>query len=216
MRRLNWYFDFISPFAYLASQRLHVLVPPDVDLRLVPVLFAGLLDHFGHKGPAELPAKRRFTYRHVVWQAERAGIPLKFPPGHPFNPLAVLRLALALDCRPEVVDRIFCYIWLEGKDPNQPDNWEELALSLGFASAEAAREAANAAAVKAALAANGAEAVAAGVFGVPTLALDGELYWGWDAMEFALAALADPARYAGGEYARVADLPEATQRKAVR
>ncbi|MBL8481567.1 MAG: DsbA family protein [Rhodocyclaceae bacterium] len=215
MRRVTWYFDFISPFAYLASQRLHVLVPPEHELRLVPVLFAGLLDRFGHMGPAELPAKRRFTYRHVVWIAERAGIPLKFPPAHPFNPLSVLRLAQALDCRPDVVDRIFCFIWLEGRDPNHPDNWEELAQRLGYASGAAARAAASAPQVKAALAANGEEAAAAGVFGVPTLAIDDELYWGWDAMPFALAALADPARFAGGEYARVAELPQALQRKPV-
>ena len=88
---VDWYFDFVSPFAYLQSERLASL-PPRVAIRFRPVLFAGLLDANGQKGPAEITAKRNFTYRFVVWQARKLGIPLKFPHEHPFNPLPLLRL----------------------------------------------------------------------------------------------------------------------------
>ena len=88
----DWYFDFISPFAYLqwmVLRRDHA----DLDINPKPLLFAGLLKHWGQLGPAELPGKRVHTYRLVLWQARQMGIALRFPPAHPFNPLPALRLA---------------------------------------------------------------------------------------------------------------------------
>ncbi len=74
MIRADWYFDFVSPFAYLQSEQLAALAPR-IEVRYRPVLFAGLLDAHGQKGPAEIPAKRDFTYRFVVWQARQARHP---------------------------------------------------------------------------------------------------------------------------------------------
>src|SRR5580700_4734549 len=93
MKSAEWYFDFVSPFAYLQLEAFDELCGARVTFR--PVLFAGLLNHWGHKGPAEIPQKRRFTYRFVQWLAERDGVPLKFPRAHPFNPIKALRLAIA-------------------------------------------------------------------------------------------------------------------------
>ena len=92
--KISWVFDFISPYSYLSFQQLPAL-PAGTQLELVPVLFAGLLNHFGQLGPAEVAPKRRFTYRFVLWRARRMGLPLKVPPAHPFNPLSALRLAIA-------------------------------------------------------------------------------------------------------------------------
>ena len=92
--KVSWVFDVVSPFAYLELPRLAQL-PPEVRLEFVPVLLAGLLTHFGQLGPAEIPAKRRFTYRFVLWRARRLGLPLRMPPTHPFNSLAALRLIIA-------------------------------------------------------------------------------------------------------------------------
>ena len=90
MRTIDWYFDFISPYAWFAFLRLDEL-PADVDLRMKPVLFAGLLNHWGQKGPAEIPAKRIWTYRSCAWTAQSLGIPFQAPAAHPFNPLPYLR-----------------------------------------------------------------------------------------------------------------------------
>lgn len=212
MARVDWYFDFVSPFAYLQSQILHEALPPEVDLRCRPVLFAGLLGHWQHKGPAELPTKRRFTYRQVQWLAGRHGIPLRFPPSHPFNPVRALRLAVALGCRPEVIDTIFTFVWAEGRDPNEPAAWRELTARLG---AHGADELVRAAEVKARLKQLGEEALAAGVFGVPTLCIDGELFWGFDATAMLQDYLRDAARFRSGEYARIAELPLGAVRKEV-
>lgn len=201
--RARWYFDFVSPFAYLQFHRLKEL-PATLTLELRPVLFAGLLAHWGHLGPAELPTKRRFTYRHVQWLAERHGIPLRFPPAHPFNPLHALRLAVALDSPSSVVGTIFRFIWEEGRDITSACEWADLTRTLGIADAEAVIADRGAAL---ALRRNGEEAIAGGVFGVPTLAIRGELFWGFDSTDMARDYLADPGRFAAEKYARLDALP---------
>ena len=168
------------------------------------MLFAALLDHHGQLGPAEIPAKRAFTYRFAVWQARTQGIPIKFPHEHPFNPLPLLRLALACDCAPEAVHRIFRFVWRDGRLPDLPIEWAELADDLGLPDA-AARIAQPE--VKLALRRNTEEAIGRGVFGVPTLAIGDELFWGADATAMAAAYVAAGCRFDDPEYARVSSLP---------
>jgi 2-hydroxychromene-2-carboxylate isomerase len=83
--KISWVFDVISPFAYLGLKQLPQL-PHDVEIEFIPVLFAGLLNHHGQIGNAEIPSKRRFTYRFALWRARKLGVPLRMPPAHPFNP----------------------------------------------------------------------------------------------------------------------------------
>jgi 2-hydroxychromene-2-carboxylate isomerase len=211
MTSVDWYFDFVSPFAYLQSEQL-ALLGPKVRIRYRPVLFAALLAAHGHKGPAEIPRKRVFTYRFAVWQARRLGIRFRMPPEHPFNPLPLLRLALACDCTPEAVHRIFRFVWRDGRLPDLPIEWVELAADLRLADAQA-RIADPA--VKEALRRNTDEAIARGVFGVPTLAIGDELFWGADATQMAADFVADGCRFADPESERVASLPVGASRTAV-
>ena len=208
----DWYFDFISPFAYLQSEQLAAL-GPRVEVRYRPVLFAGLLGANGQKGPAEIAAKRVFTYRFVVWQAKRQGIALKFPHAHPFNPLPLLRLALACDCRPEAVHTIFRFVWRDGRLPDLPIEWAELTGDLGIRDAEARIASAE---IKDHLRRNTEEAIARGVFGVPTIALGSELFWGADATAMAADYVAAGCRFDDPEYARVAALPSGAERSDAR
>lgn len=210
MATADWFFDFISPFAYLASERLATLAPA-IRIRYRPVLLAGLLEAHGQKGPAEIASKRLFTYRFVVWQAKKLGIPLKFPHEHPFNPLPLLRLAIACDCAPEAVHRIFRFVWQDGRLPDLPIEWTELAQELGVPDADV-RIADPA--VKEALRRYTDEAIARGVFGVPTLAIGEALFWGLDATEMARDYVAAGNRFTDPEYDRVASLPEGVQRRA--
>jgi 2-hydroxychromene-2-carboxylate isomerase len=205
---LDWYFDFISPFAYLQWRRLR-RDHADVALNPKPVLFAGILDHVGQLGPAEIPQKRRHTYRIVLWQAREAGIPLHFPPAHPFNPLPALRLCLAAPDRMQAIDAIFAHLWEHGRQGDSAATLAGVAASLGIddPAAAIARDE-----VKRELLANGAEAMALGVFGVPTLKVRDELFWGNDATDLALAYARDPAML-DAEMRRADALPEAVQRR---
>jgi 2-hydroxychromene-2-carboxylate isomerase len=209
MRSADWYFDFISPYAYLQNAVLGRFADKVAIVRR-PVVFAGLLDHWGQLGPAEIKPKRRFIYRHCAHQAARLGIPYALPPRHPFNPLGALRLAVALGATPPAVDAIFAWIWGQGREADTPDGIAELARQLGVGDVAARIAAPD---VKAELRANGERAIAAGVFGVPTLAIDGEIFWGYDATDMALDYLADPAGFAAGEMGRANDLPVGAERR---
>jgi len=203
MATVDWYFDFVSPFAYLQSEQLSLL-GPKTRIRYRPVLFAGLLSANAHKGPAEIPRKRVFTNRFVVWQAKKLGIPLKMPHEHPFNPLSLLRLAIACDCAPEAIHRIFRFVWRDGRLPDLPIEWAELVNDLRLP--DAARRIQDPE-VKAALRRNTDEAIERGVFGVPTIAVGDELFWGADATAMAADYLAAGGRWTDPEYERVAALP---------
>ena len=207
---VDWYFDFVSPFAYLQSERLASL-PPRMQIRYRPVLFAALLDANGQKGPAEIPGKRAFTYRFVVWQARKLGIPLKFPHEHPFNPLPLLRLAIACECAPDAVHRIFRFVWRDGRLPDLPIEWAELTHDLALPDAGARIASPG---VKDELRRNTDEAIARGVFGVPTLAVGDELFWGLDATAMAAEYVLAGCRCDDPEYARVSSLPVGASRDA--
>ena len=204
----DWYFDFISPFAYLQSEQLASLAPA-ITIRYKPVLFAGLLSAQAHKGPAEIPAKRAFTYRYVIWQAKRLGIALKLPHEHPFNPLPLLRLAIACDCEAQAIHRIFRFVWRDGRLPDLPIEWAELTHDLGLANADARIAEPD---VKAMLRRNTDEAISRGVFGVPTLDVRGELFWGADATQMAADYAAAGCRWTDPEYARAALMPVGAMR----
>jgi 2-hydroxychromene-2-carboxylate isomerase len=205
---LRWYFDFVSPFAYLHWQQLKTL-PQFERITPVPIAFGAVLHHLGNLGPAEIPAKRRFAYRQVLWQAQQQGAILRFPPGHPFNPLPALRLCLAAGATPAAVDILFNWIWRDGRAADTPQ-----ALALPGAMLDIANVAAAVAAlsVKEQLRQNTEAAIAAGVFGVPTLAIDGELFWGNEAHPLIEAVLADPGLLLQPEWQRVLDLPVAVER----
>ena len=209
MRAADWYFDFLSPFSYLQLVQFDRL-PADVEVTLRPVLFAGLLGHWGHKGPAEIPAKRIHTYRWCHWYAARHGIPFRMPPAHPFNPLRPLRLAVARGAEPAMVRAIFDAIWAEGRDPSRDDEWQALTERLRIADAD---EAIARPEVKDALKRNTEEAAGRGVFGVPTFAIGDELFWGFDATDLVLDYLNDPGLLETDEYVRISNLPIAQARK---
>ena len=202
---LRWYFDFISPFSYLHWQKVKGL--PEA-VTPVPIVFGAVLSAHGQKGPAEIPGKREFTYRHVLWQARQEGVVLRFPPAHPFNPLAALRLCVAAGSTAAAVDALFDWIWKEGRAGDSLEALAPVAAALGVDPATAQGEAA-----KAELRANTEAAIAAGVYGVPTLAVGKDLFWGNDAHGFALAALRNPAVLADPEMQRVSALPVGVQRR---
>jgi 2-hydroxychromene-2-carboxylate isomerase len=210
----DWYFDFVSPFSYLQAERLSSR-PAGLELDCKPVLFAGLLDHWAHKGPAEIGAKRRFTYRHVLWLAEKQGIPLKFPPSHPFNPLQLLRLTVALDSPLDVILNIFRFVWRDGHLLDSNKNLAALAKSLGLSGVDELTALASTPGAKAGLRNNGEAAIARGVFGVPTLVIGGEIFWGLDATDMAFDYAHALPLFASADMQRISALPYGAVRRAV-
>ena len=200
---VDWYFDFVSPYSYICLHRLK-----GMNVSYKPVLFAGLLNHFGQKGPAEIPAKRQWTYRWCTWWAGELGIPFRFPAAHPFNPLQHLRLALAAGCTAEAVRRIFDAIWHDGGDATEAVRFSKLCSDLGVDPARLSE-------VKDLLRNNTDDAARRGVFGVPSFVVDGEVFWGADSIEFVNAFLAEPKVLRNDEMQRVDRLPVGGARTAL-
>jgi 2-hydroxychromene-2-carboxylate isomerase len=207
VKKADWYFDFISPFAYIGLMRLERL-SQQLEISYRPVLFAGLLNHWEQKGPAEIPAKRTWTYRWCTWWAAQQGIAFRAPAVHPFNPLPYLRLVIAAGNTLPAIRRIFEALWTTGADPGDERAFTALAHALDVDPSRLADQS-----IKDALRLETAQAVARGVFGVPTLVVDDELFWGADATEFAEAYVADPGILATGEMLRAARLPVGASRK---
>lgn len=197
MKRLVFWFDVVSPFAYLAFERLpQALEGCSYEVEYRPLLFAGLLKAWGQKGPAEIEPKRAWTFRHVHWLAHELGIPLQTPAQHPFNPLPLLRLAVAAGPNRLVVETLFRHAWRGGGDANDAQRLAALLQQLAPARSP------DADAVKRELRDNTETALQRGVFGVPTLELDGRLFWGLDALPMVAAALRGDAWFDGPDWQR--------------
>ncbi|MBX3625825.1 MAG: DsbA family protein [Rhizobacter sp.] len=213
MRHLRFSFDPISPYAYLAFERLpQVLEGLSYNVSYEPILLAGLLQHWGQKGPAEIVPKRDWTYRQVLWLGHKLQLPLHMPAAHPFNPLALLRLLLATAPAGGTPNRwaseqVLHHVWRGGADANDAERLaaltQRLAPQRDVASAEVKDE------LKAATAA----AAARGLFGVPTVEVDDKLFWGLDGLELLSAYLRGEPWFDGPEWASVSALPAAVQRK---
>ncbi len=207
MKQVVFYFDVISPFAYLAFERLpQVLQGCNVALEYRPVLFAGLLQHWQNKGPAEIEPKRAWTFRHVAWLAQHHGITLHTPAVHPFNPLALLRLIVACGPNRRVVQAVMQHVWVGGGDPNDANRLAALTANL------APTQDPSGDAVKLALRNNTQAAIDAGLFGVPTFEVDGRQFWGLDALPMLREAVLDAAWFDGPDWAAAATAPPGIKR----
>jgi 2-hydroxychromene-2-carboxylate isomerase len=207
--KADWYFDFISPFSYLQLERIGTL-RARLEIAPIPIVFGAILKHHGQLGPAEIRGKREFTYRFAQWTAERENVPFRFPPAHPFNPIAALRLAIAAGTTWPAITAIFEHIWKHGRAGDDAESLADVARSLGIDDVAAATSRED---VKTALRTNTEAALAAGVFGVPTLRIGGELFWGNDATALIEDWLDDRSRFDAPEYRRIAALPRAIERR---
>jgi 2-hydroxychromene-2-carboxylate isomerase len=195
MKRLIFHFDVVSPYAYLAFECLpQALEGCSYWVEYRPVLFAGLLKAFGHKGPAEIAPKKAWMQRQVAWLAQRHGVVCQMPTEHPFNPLPLLRLALASTSpggspSRRTVELLMHHVWqAEGADPTDPQRLAALRGRLSL------RQDPDDPRVKQALRDWTQRAVDDGVFGVPMMTLladSGEPthFWGVDSLPMLRAAL---------------------------
>jgi 2-hydroxychromene-2-carboxylate isomerase len=219
LARISLYYDPISPFAWLAFARVsEALMGISHELLCKPVLFAAMLKQHGQLGPAEIPSKRDWTYRQVLWLGQQLGVPLRLPACHPFNPLPVLRLALATATQPQpevgvtnryVTETVLRYVWAEGGDPSDPKRLAALATQLADHLQQRGQPFAdpNGDAVRQLLRANTAQALAAGAFGVPSFVVNDRLFWGLDSLPMLRAYLEGDAWFHGPDWDSPAHTP---------
>lgn len=214
MHQIDFHLDFVSPYAYLAFEQLpQALLGHSYQVCYRPLLFAGLLKHHGQRGPAEIGPKRAWTYRQVLWLARQLDIELQLPKAHPFNPLALLRLAVACgddDGLPNryITETIFHHVWRGGGDATDTQRLQDLTQRL------APRRDPDGDAVKSRLRAMTEAALTGGIFGVPSMQVDGKTFWGLDALPMLRAYLDGDADLSGPQWDAVADVAVGARRGA--
>ena len=212
MHQLTFYVDFISPYAYLAFHALpKALEGLSYQVRYQPILFGAVLQHHGQLGPAEIPAKRLWTYRQVLWLAQQQGCPLRMPASHPYNPLGLLRLATACDAQGHpnrhVCEQLFEHVWGEGLEAADPQRQAVLQERLAPPRDPNSEE------VKAQLREATQAAIDAGVFGVPSILVDDKLFWGQDALPMLRDYLTAGPWFQGPDWENCSVLPKSIERK---
>lgn len=211
MKHITCYLDFISPYAWLAFEELpEALMGLSYSVTYKPLLFAALLKHHGQLGPAEIPAKRDWTYRQVQWLAHSKGRTLDLPAAHPFNPLGLLRLAIATDPNGQpnryVCETVFRHVWVGGEDAADATRLAALTQQLAPARDPSDES------VKAQLRTHAEEAIANGVFGVPAFEVDGKVFWGLDGLPMLRAYLLGDAWFDGPAWDGATTVPVGTAR----
>ena len=215
MKVVDFYFDYLSPYAYLASVRVPtVCAEHGARVRPRPVLFAALLNHWGQLGPAEIPPKALFAFRACLRHARRERIPFRSPRQHPFNPLTALRATLAApteEQRARAMHALFELGWGLGGDLGSAD---QIATALDGAglNGRALVDRASAPDLKEGLAQETAQAIDRGVFGIPTMVVDNELLWGLDQLETLALVLRGEDPIAGIDLAELGPVGSAASR----
>ena len=216
IKHIDFYFDFISPYAYFAWFRVQeVCRARNLELRLHPILFAGLLNHWGQLGPAEIPPKREFLFKDGYRYAKLHGLEFECPKFHPFNPLTALRVALpevAGANQTRIVDALYRASWGRGGDLGNEAELIALLDGAGFPGKELVEKTKDSA-VKSALRKNTEQAIARGLFGVPTMIAGDELFWGSDRFDHLELYLDGRDPLAPEFVARVLSRPKAVDRR---
>ena len=201
-RTIRIFFDYISPNAYLAWNQLPKLAEKyGFQIDAVPVLYAALLDASGTLGPGETPAKGRWMMKNVQRKAILLVLPMQTPAYFPFNPVLALRMSLLpleTPMRHKLIDALFAAVWCRSLHVSEPAVAERVANELGLPGANLVAQASQPE-IKAQLRSQTDDAIKRGVFGVPTMEVGDELFWGYDDfpnLELHLAGR-DPLQQAG-------------------
>tara|TARA_Y200000002_G_scaffold297479_1_gene252116 strand:+ start:468 stop:1148 length:681 start_codon:yes stop_codon:yes gene_type:complete len=185
-KSIHFYFDYISPFAYFAWRKLPMLAKKyRCKIEAHPVVFGKLLDKWGQLGPAEIPSKRSWMNRYCLRYAALHKFEYNPPKKHPFNPLTALRMSLKEVCGNDqfrVIDTIFKGGWSLGKDLGDIRTLITLLEKQSIKGENLCQQVSDPN-VKKLLVSETNTAIENGVFGVPTIIIDGNLFWGNDQTE---------------------------------
>lgn len=188
MKKIDFYFDFLSPYSYLAWTWVR---SAPYEFNFYPISMASVITSYETKGPAQIKPKREYLFREILRRTKLLNIPFTTPKTLPFNSLYALRLSLnsvALENQKAIIDAIYMAGWTKGMDIGNDDVLKEILKEAGLFSNELiSRMEEKSARIE--LKANNAKALEMGVFGVPTFVFDNELFWGHDSISHLELAL---------------------------
>jgi 2-hydroxychromene-2-carboxylate isomerase len=184
VQEINFYFDFLSPYSYLAWTWVREN-SKNYQFNIIPVPLGSLIRHYETKGPAEIPPKRNYLIKNCLRYAELKGIIFNPPKILPFNSLYSLRISLKENSGEDqlkIVDILFRLGWEKGKDLGDENLIVKELLSFGIDGVKLLEKVGTSETRKI-LKKNVSIALANGIFGVPTFIVGDELFWGNDSIE---------------------------------
>lgn len=193
-KTIDFYWDFGSPASYLAHTQLpRIAREAGATLVSQPMLLGGVFQATGNRSPVEVPAKGRYTLLDFTRFVRRYGVPFVLNPHFPIHTLSLMRGAVGLQMREDprfdaYVDAVFRAIWVDGRPMGDPAEVAPVLAGIGIDAAEFGALVADET-VKEALKRRTQAAVERGVFGAPTMFVDGEMFWGQDRLDWVAAAL---------------------------
>ena len=198
MKSVEFYYDLVSPYSYLAYGRVgRICEQNGAELILRPMLLGAVHKAVGLQAPIEIMPKASYQAQDIRRWAQYYGLPLEFPDPFPFRTLKTMRAAMFLQEREELgafTKEAFALYWEEGGAPGGLQETDEdtpvsaVAGRIGIDPEEVLSGAASPEA-KQALKIATSEAVERGVFGAPAFFVGDEMFWGNDRLHFVEAAL---------------------------
>ena len=126
MEKIEFYFDFLSPYSYLAWTWVR---SQSYEFDYIPVSIASIIASYDTKGPAQIEPKRNYLFKDLLRFTSLNNIPFTIPKNLPFNSLYALRLALkgtSADKQKDIIDVIFRAGWEHGQDIGSDDFLKKL------------------------------------------------------------------------------------------
>jgi 2-hydroxychromene-2-carboxylate isomerase len=193
-RTVEFFFDFVSAYSYLASTRVEAMAERvGATVRWRPFFLPGVLKAAENPGPSTIPAKLAYVWKDVQDWSKYLGLPpMVLPETFPFITVLADRVALVMDEKGRLrhfAEPTFRRIWVEGGDVSNPDTLAAILTGIGEDPAPILARA-QTQELKDRLRANTEEAVARGAFGAPTFFVGDELFVGNDRLDFVERALA--------------------------
>ncbi len=191
-KKLDFYFDFVSPYSFLAFEMLRRLEKKGLlSIEYKPVLLGGLHNLHGIKAPAFIPAKAKFMVRDCKIISEKNNIKFKFNSYFPIKSLNLMRgvfVAMEDDFLSHYIDQIFKSIWRDGLNMNDQNIIDKVLKNLSI-NPKTFSLRSNTPNNKEILKKRTSEAFEKGVFGAPTFFVNNKLFWGHDRLIYALDEL---------------------------
>ena len=189
IKPLEFYFDFISPYSFLAHKQIRKIESKEgIKVVYKPVLLGGLHNLHGIKAPAFIPAKAKHMVRDCKLIAEKNDIRFKFNAYFPIKTLNLMRGVLVAEednVKKYYIDNIFNTIWQDGLNMNDTIVIQKILQNLNI-NPKTFSLRINSSLIKDLLKKKTNEAHQKGVFGAPTFVVNNKIFWGQDRIEFAL------------------------------
>ncbi len=186
-RKVEFYYDFTSPYTYIASERIEKICEDNgAELEWKPFFMGGLFVDMGVKAPVDIANKFAYVKQDTRDLAKHYGVDFKFPEVFPLRSVKPMRGAFAAAEKGKLTEythEMFRLFWTKGRDLGEDGVLREAVAGTGidpdwFMARIGDQE------IKDRLREETSKAAGRGVFGAPTIFVGDKMFWGSDRLDY--------------------------------